>query len=50
MKGLFFQEKYYFCIRNDNKITNLYMKNFATYFFFFFSNEVKREFAYVYKR
>ena len=25
MKGLFFQEKYYFCIRNDNKITNLYM-------------------------
>ena len=35
MKGLFFQEKYYFCIRNDNKITNLYMKNFATYFFFF---------------
>lgn len=31
------------------------MKNFATYFFFFFyyfyfSNEVKREFAYVYKR
>ncbi len=55
MKGLVFQEKYYFCIRNDNKITNLYMKNFATYFFFFFyyfyfSNEVKREFAYVYKR
>lgn len=55
MKGLFFQEKYYFCIHNDNKIINLYMKNFATYFFFFFyyfyfSNEVKREFAYVYKR
>ena len=29
MKGLFFQEKYYFCIRNDNKITNLYMKKFC---------------------
>ena len=31
------------------------MKTFATYFFFYFfyfyfSNEVKREFAYVYKR
>lgn len=47
-----FQEKYYICNRNNNKITEQRMKTFATYFFFYFfyfyfSNEVKREFACV---